>query len=261
MTNYNHNYHLVNYRPWPITGAIGVIIILAGTTKLFNKNNIELFLLGILIIILIIYVWWRDISREGTFQGFHTNQVLLGLKIGILLFIISEFFFFLSFFWRFFHRRLSPTIELGLSWPPVGIEIFDAFKIPLLNTIILISSGISVTWRHHRLINKNYTHTFIRLIITIFLGLYFSILQLFEYIEAPFNISDSIYGSTFFIATGFHGIHVLIGTIFLIICLLRHKNFHFSNIHHFGFEAAAWYWHFVDIIWLFLYISIYWWGR
>lgn len=167
----------------------------------------------------------------------------------------------MSFFWRFFHSRLSPTIELGLSWPPTRIEIFDPFKIPLLNTIILITSGLTITWSHHRLVNKNYTQTFKRLRLTILLGIYFSILQAFEYIEAPFNISDSVYGTTFFIATGFHGIHVLIGTTFLSICLIRHIKFHFSKNHHFGFEASAWYWHFVDIVWLFLYISIYWWGR
>lgn len=142
----------------------------------------------------------------------------------------------------------------------MGIEIFNPFKTPLLNTIILISSGISVTWAHHSLINKNFNQTFLRLLLTIILRIYFSILQLFEYNEAPFNISDSTYGTTFFIATGFHGIHVFIGTLFLSICLIRHYNHHFSPTHHFGFEAAIWYWHFVDIIWLLLYISIYWWG-
>lgn len=207
------------------------------------------------------YQWWRDITREGTFQGIHTNQVTLGLKIGIILFITSEVFFFISFFWAFFHRRLSPVIELGLIWPPIGINIFNPFQIPLLNTIILLSSGISVTWAHHRLINKNFNETYKRLLLTIILGIYFSFLQGYEYIDASFTFADSVYGSTFFIATGFHGIHVLIGTLFLFICFLRHNKFHFSKNHHFGFEAAAWYWHFVDIVWLFLYLSIYWWGR
>lgn len=207
------------------------------------------------------FTWWRDITRERTFQGYHTNQVTSGLKWGIILFITSEIFFFISFFWGFFHSSLSPTIELGLTWPPTRIQIFDPFKIPLLNTIILITSGISVTWAHHRLINKNYSQTFYRLLLTVLLGIYFTLLQLIEYLEASFNISDSIYGSSFFIATGFHGIHVLIGTFFLLVCLIRHFIAHFSSHHHFGFEAAAWYWHFVDVVWLFLYISIYWWGR
>lgn len=232
-----------------------------GIIKLFNINSIILFNLGITICLLIIYQWWRDISRERTFQGLHTNKVLIGLKIRIILFITSEVFFFISFFWSFFHRRLSPIMELGLIWPPVRIYIFNPFQIPLLNTIILLSSGISVTWTHHSLLNKKFLETSKRLLITIILGIYFTILQGYEYLNASFTLADSIYGSTFFIATGFHGIHVLIGTIFLLICYKRHNKFHFSKNHHFGFEAAAWYWHFVDIVWLFLYLSIYWWRR
>lgn len=205
------------------------------------------------------YQWWRDVIRERTHQGFHTKKVLKGIKWGIILFIISEILFFASFFWAFFHSRLSPTIELGLIWPPTIIIRFNAFKIPLLNTIILLSSGISVTWAHHSLLSKNFTQITTRILITIILGVYFTIIQIFEYLEAEFSISDSSYGATFFIATGFHGLHVLIGTIFLSICIIRHLYNHFSTYHHFGFEAAAWYWHFVDVVWLFLYISIYWW--
>ena len=175
--------------------------------------------------------------------------------------IISEILFFLSFFWAFFHRRLSPSIELGIIWPPIGIISFNPFQIPLLNTVILLTSGITITWAHHSIISRNYTQTTQRLFFTVLLGIYFTILQAYEYIEAPFTIADSIYGSTFFIATGFHGPHVLIGTTFLIVCWLRHINFHFSSAHHFGFEAAAWYWHFIDIIWLFLYITFYWWNN
>lgn len=256
----NHPYHLVNYSPWPITGAIRTLTLVSGLVKWFNQFNINLFALGLIITLITIYQWWRDISREGTFQGIHTNCVVNGLKWGIILFIISEIFFFISFFWRFFHRRLSPTVELGINWPPNGILPFNPFQIPLLNTIILLSSGVSVTWAHHRLIENNHSQTTNRLIITVILGVYFTILQAYEYVEAPFSIADSIYGSTFFIATGFHGLHVLIGTNFLIVCLIRHINFHFSKIHHFGFEAAAWYWHFVDVVWIFLYVTIYWWG-
>ena len=175
--------------------------------------------------------------------------------------MFQKFFFFISFFWAFFHRSLSPTIELGIIWPPIGIIAFNPFQIPLLNTAILLASGVTVTWAHHSLIERNHTQAIQSLFFTILLGIYFSILQAYEYIESPFTIADGIYGSTFFIATGFHGLHVLIGTTFLLICLLRHINNHFSKTHHFGFEAAAWYWHFVDVVWLFLYISIYWWGR
>lgn len=257
---WNHPFHLVDFRPWPLLGAISTFTLVSGLIKWFHQFEIRLFLLGIFITLLIIYQWWRDISRERTFQGLHTSNVIYGLKWGIILFIVSEVFFFISFFWRFFHRSLSPTIEIGLIWPPLGIYAFNPFQIPLLNTVILLTSGITVTWAHHRLIESNHSQALISLLITIILGIYFTILQAYEYIEARFSLADSVYGATFFIATGFHGIHVLIGTTFLAVCLIRLKNFQFSSTHHFGFEAAAWYWHFVDVVWLFLYISIYWWG-
>nr|YP_009537992.1 cytochrome c oxidase subunit III [Litinga mimica]AYN60735.1 cytochrome c oxidase subunit 3 [Litinga mimica] len=259
--NYNHPYHLVDYSPWPLTGAIGVMTLVTGLVKWFHNFNFNLLILGYIIILLTMYQWWRDICREGTFQGKHTILVSKGLRWGMILFIISEIFFFISFFWAFFHSSLSPNIEIGSMWPPMSIMPFNPFQIPLLNTIILITSGISVTWTHHALMENNFTQTSQSLLITILLGIYFSILQAYEYIEAPFSISDSIYGSTFFMATGFHGLHVIIGTIFLSTCFIRHLYHHFSNNHHFGFEAAAWYWHFVDVVWLFLYISIYWWGN
>nr|YP_010274909.1 cytochrome c oxidase subunit III [Erynnis popoviana]UJV31600.1 cytochrome c oxidase subunit III [Erynnis popoviana] len=261
MTTHNHPYHLVDYSPWPLTGAIGTMTLVTGLIKWFHNFNMNLMILGYCIIILTMYQWWRDVCREGTFQGKHTISVLKGLRWGMILFIISEIFFFISFFWAFFHSSLSPNIEIGISWPPKNIMPFNPFQIPLLNTIILITSGVTVTWAHHALMENNFSQTKQSLIITIMLGIYFTILQSYEYYEAPFTIADSIYGSTFFMATGFHGLHVMIGTIFLITCLIRHLFHHFSNKHHFGFEAAAWYWHFVDVVWLFLYISIYWWGN
>ena len=214
-----------------------------------------------MLLLIVIIQWWRDIRREGAIQGLHTSIVELGLRWGIALFIISEIFFFLRFFWAFFHRRLSPNIEIGSVWPPFGIKVFNPFQVPLLNTVILLSSGIRVTWAHHSLLIGNYSQTKIGLIVTILLGVYFSILQILEYFEASFTFADRIYGSTFFIATGFHGLHVIIGTLFLIVILIRHMKWEFRKDHHFGFEAAAWYWHFVDVVWLFLYIIIYWWGR
>lgn len=257
----NHPYHLVNFSPWPLTGAIGALITVLGLTKWFHHYNNSLLLLGFLITTLTIIQWWRDITREGTYQGLHTFAVSLGLRWGIILFIISEVFFFLSFFWAFFHSSLSPAIELGAIWPPSGINPFNPLQIPLLNTAILLASGVTVTWAHHSLIEGNHSQCIQRLFFTVILGIYFSILQAYEYIEASFCIADAVYGSTFFVATGFHGLHVIIGTTFLLVCLLRQLNLHFSPSHHFGFEAAAWYWHFVDVVWLFLYISIYWWGR
>ena len=261
MSNKNHSFHLVDFRPWPILGSFRTIITIVGIIKWFHTYNINLFILGTISILIIIYQWWRDVTRERTFQGLHTLDVANGIRWGIILFITSEVFFFISFFWSFFHRRLSPSIELGIAWPPVGITTFNPIQIPLLNTIILISSGLTITWAHHRLIENNFNQITQGLTITIILGLYFTILQAYEYLEAPFTIADSVYGSCFFIATGFHGLHVIIGTTFLTVCLFRHLNNHFSSNHHFGFEAAAWYWHFVDVVWLFLYISIYWWGK
>nr|YP_010610509.1 cytochrome c oxidase subunit III [Anabropsis maguanensis]WAP91024.1 cytochrome c oxidase subunit III [Anabropsis maguanensis] len=259
-THANHPYHLVNPSPWPLTGAIGALVTVSGLLKWFHQYNMSLLMLGTLITILTMIQWWRDITREGTYQGLHTLPVNLGLRWGMILFIISEVFFFISFFWAFFHSSLSPAIELGAMWPPAGIQPFNPFQIPLLNTAILLASGVTVTWAHHSLMEGNYSQTTQGLFFTVILGIYFSILQAYEYIEAPFTIADAAYGSTFFVATGFHGLHVLIGTTFLLTCLMRHIMLHFSPNHHFGFEAAAWYWHFVDVVWLFLYISIYWWG-
>lgn len=258
MNKFFHPFHLVTVRPWPILTSISVINNLLITINWFNKIN-YIYIITIPCTLICAYQWWRDIIRESTFQGFHTFTVYKGLRIGIILFITSEILFFFSFFWAFYHSSLSPSIEIGQSWPPLGIIPFNPYDIPLINTIILISSGISITWCHHSIINKNLSERKFSLFITIILGLYFTRLQAFEYYESPFSISDSVYGSTFFIATGFHGLHVIIGTSFLFICLLRINNLHFSPSHHFGFEAAAWYWHFVDVVWLFLYISIYWW--
>nr|UBN09004.1 cytochrome c oxidase subunit 3 [Panesthia tryoni tryoni] len=256
----NHPFHLVDKSPWPLTGAIGALITMTGLIKWFHLYNNQLIFIGFTIMILTMIQWWRDIVREGTYQGLHTKFVTKGLRWGMILFIVSEVFFFISFFWAFFHSSLSPTIEIGSLWPPTGIQPFNPLQIPLLNTAILLSSGVTVTWAHHGLLENNYNQTFQGLFLTIILGIYFTALQAYEYLEASFTIADSVYGSTFFMATGFHGLHVIIGTTFLLTCFLRHLFYHFSSNHHFGFEAAAWYWHFVDVVWLFLYISIYWWG-
>nr|AKR07177.1 cytochrome c oxidase subunit III [Nigidionus parryi] len=260
MSSKNHPYHLVDPSPWPILGALAAMITMIGIIKWFHLFNINLLFLGFTITIMIMIQWWRDITREGTFQGLHTYSVTMGLRWGMILFITSEVFFFISFFWGFFHSSLSPSIELGMNWPPKGISPFNPIQIPLLNTLILLTSGLTVTWAHHSLIENNFNQATQGLALTVILGIYFTMLQAYEYLEAPFTIADAVYGSSFFMATGFHGIHVIIGTTFLLVCLIRHILNHFSPIHHFGFEAAAWYWHFVDVVWLFLYISIYWWG-
>nr|YP_010946874.1 cytochrome c oxidase subunit III [Sorineuchora nigra]WGO57631.1 cytochrome c oxidase subunit III [Sorineuchora nigra] len=260
MSNANHPFHLVDQSPWPLTGAMGAMLTMMGLIKWFHQYNQNLMMLGFMVLILTMLQWWRDIVREGTYQGLHTKTVTKGLRWGMILFIISEVFFFISFFWAFFHSSLSPTVEIGSIWPPVGISPFNPLQIPLLNTAILLSSGVTITWAHHSLLMNNYNQTLQGLFFTVILGMYFTVLQAYEYQEAPFTIADSIYGSSFFMATGFHGLHVIIGTTFLLMCSIRHTYLHFSSAHHFGFEAAAWYWHFVDVVWLFLYISMYWWG-
>lgn len=256
----NHIFHIVDQRPWPLTGAISLLSITLGTIQWFHSFKMALTTTGLCLLIITVYQWWRDVSREATLQGLHTSTVINSLQAGMILFITSEVIFFFSFFWAFFHRRLAPTIELGNVWPPNGIFPFNPIQVPLLNTIILLSSGVSVTWAHHAILSKLHPQAIQALIITIILGLYFSLLQGLEYWEAPFRISDSVYGTTFFVATGFHGLHVIVGTTFLLICAIRLFKAHISADHHFGFEAAAWYWHFVDIVWLFLYLVIYWWG-
>nr|YP_009667294.1 cytochrome c oxidase subunit III [Phryganopsyche latipennis]APQ47895.1 cytochrome c oxidase subunit III [Phryganopsyche latipennis] len=259
-THSNHPYHLVNYSPWPLTGALSTMILLAGLVNWFHSFDLSLCMLGLTTTLLTMYQWWRDISREGCYQGLHTLNVTTGLRWGMILFIVSEIFFFIAFFWAFFHNNLNPSIMLGSMWPPMAIQPFNPFEVPLLNTVILLTSGISVSWAHHSLLENNHSQTTQSLLITVLLGIYFTLFQAYEYMEAPFSISDSVYGTSFFLATGFHGLHVIIGTTFLLTCLLRHMNFHYSSNHHFGFEAAAWYWHFVDVVWLFLYTVMYWWG-
>nr|YP_010471344.1 cytochrome c oxidase subunit III [Illeis koebelei]UVF63302.1 cytochrome c oxidase subunit III [Illeis koebelei] len=256
----NHPFHLVDYSPWPILGSLSAMTAMMGMITWFHLFNNTLFLMSNILLLMIMYQWWRDIVRESTFQGQHTYSVALGLRWGMILFITSEVLFFLSFFWSFYHSSLAPSIDLGMNWPPKNIIAFNPSSIPLLNTIILLSSGLSITWTHHSIMENNFNQALQSLAITIILGLYFTLLQGIEYLEAPFSMADSVYGSSFFMATGFHGLHVIIGTTFLAICLVRLLNNHFSNSHHFGFEAAAWYWHFVDVVWLFLYLSIYWWG-
>lgn len=216
---------------------------------------------GFILLLFVMFVWWRDIIREGTYEGQHTKSVQNGLKMGVLLFILSEVMFFFAFFWAFFHSSFNPSPALGGVWPPAYLTTLDAWQVPLLNTVLLLSSGASVTWAHHAILAGSKKEASISLIITICLAVVFTLLQAFEYITAPFTISDSVYGSCFYMATGFHGFHVFIGTIFLTVCLIRLFYNHFTTTHHFGFEAAAWYWHFVDVVWLFLFITIYWWGN
>jgi len=256
-----HLFHIVETRPWPLLSSIGVWILTISIVIWIQFQNTYIIFLIIILLIFLSFSWWKDVIRESLNQGFHYMDVIDGLKIGIILFITSEIFFFVSFFWGYFHRRIRPNIDIGQSWPPYWINSFDPINVPLLNTIILLSSGVSITWCHHRLLINNKKQSNFSLILTVVLGVYFTILQGIEYFQSEFNISDCIYGSTFFIATGFHGLHVIIGRTFLGVCIIRIFKIHNNMNHLIGFEAAAWYWHFVDVIWLFLYLSIYWWGK
>ena len=258
-----HSFHIVNIRPWPLINSLNILNLIFNSIIFikFYQNPLITFSLklSLLLISLTILNWWRDITREGAFQGHHTKNVLTGLKIRIIIFIVSEIIFFLRFFWRFFHFRLSPEIELGNSWPPMNIFIFNPYQIPLLNTLILLTSGASITWCHHLIIKKIYNISIITLITTIFLGIIFSFFQIEEYVNSYYNINDRVFGSIFYISTGFHGLHVFIGTIFLLVNLIRIYKSQLNNKHHFSFEAAAWYWHFVDVVWIYLFTFIYWW--
>jgi len=256
-----HPYHLVDESPWPILRALGAFFLTTGLVIWFYSRRIGVICLGLVSLLLTSFQWWRDIRAEASYQGLHSGIVELGLRWGILLFIVSEIFFFLSFFWSYFHIRLAPSVDIGRRWCPLGIQPLNPLDMPLLNTVILIVSGISVTWAHHALIEGNHRETKRGLLITCVLGVLFTILQLIEYNETSFRMADGAYGSVFFIATGFHGLHVIVGTLFLIRIYIRLSKGQLSPIHHFGFEARAWYWHFVDVVWLFLYLCIYWWGR
>jgi cytochrome c oxidase subunit 3 len=213
-----------------------------------------------LALILSMSLWFRDVISEGTYLGNHTLAVQRGLNMGVALFIVSEALFFLAIFWTFFHSALSPTIELGTQWPPMGIEAINPFELPLLNTVILLSSGVTVTYAHHSLIQGNRSGALWGLIFTIVLAVIFTACQGIEYSVSSFTISDGAYGSCFFFGTGFHGLHVIIGTIFLLVGFWRMLAYHLTENHHLGLESGILYWHFVDVVWLFLYVSVYYWG-
>lgn len=212
-----------------------------------------------LVLVGVSLLWWKDLFRESML-GYHTHKLEARLRVSMILFILSEVFFFVSFFWAFYDAALSPTIEIGIVWPPKGIVPLRAYAVPLLNTVILLTRGVTVTWAHHRLVENFFSKTVISLSFTVLLGAYFLSLQWLEYAEAQFSISDGVFGRTFFMSTGFHGVHVIIGTCFLFYVLLALIKGKLLYFHHFSFEAAAWYWHFVDVVWLILFISIYWWG-
>ena len=257
-----HSWHLVDPSPWPLVASMGAFFMTSGGVLYMHSfsGGGRLFVTGFLTVLYVMYTWWRDIIREATFEEQHTFSVQRGLRLGMILFIVSEVMFFFAFFWAFFHSSLSPAFNIGGVWPPIAIETIQTSGIPLTNTFFLLSSGATVTWAHHAIIVRAKRQAIIGLILTVILALIFTGFQGVEYFDAPFTITDSVFGSCFYMATGFHGFHVFIGTISLIVSLLRIIFNHFTSTHHFGFESAAWYWHFVDVVWLFLFVVVYWWG-
>jgi cytochrome c oxidase subunit 3 len=256
----NHPYHLVDPSPWPVIGSIGAIALTFGLVQFMHGHGLWWIAPGIAILLATLFMWWVDVVKEAEVQGHHTPVVQIGLRYGMALFIASEVMFFAAFFWAFFDASLFPKQAIGGVWPPEGIMTFDPFSLPLLNTLILLTSGCTVTWAHHALREGDRKALVQGLAFTVALGLLFTAVQAYEYAHAPYGFTQTVFASTFFMATGFHGFHVIVGTTFLIVCLVRSIKGHFTPEHHFGFEAAAWYWHFVDVVWLFLFIFVYIWG-
>nr|YP_009402836.1 cytochrome c oxidase subunit 3 [Compsopogon caeruleus]ARX96193.1 cytochrome c oxidase subunit 3 [Compsopogon caeruleus] len=242
--NQRFGYHLVDPSPWPFVGATSVFLMAVSAAMYFHghQNGNYFLLFGFFMLCNVFFMWWKDIVRESTYEGHHTSVVQQGLRYGVILFIISELFFFVAFFWAFFHNSVSPNIELGSIWPPKGITPFNPWKVPFLNTIILLLSACSITWAHHAVVYGMRRQSIYSFFITIFLAILFTVFQGLEYTEAAFCFSDGTYGCTFYMTTGFHGFHVIVGTIFLTICAIRLINYHLTKQHHFGMEAAIWYW-------------------
>lgn len=279
-----HDYHLVDPSPWPLASSVATTVMMVGAVAwmkgLFGmpEGTQFLFFAGLAGVLFSMFGWWSDVIKEGK-AGDHTPVVSIGLRYGMILFIASEIMFFAAFFWMFFDMALfadsrqhipevgawADTAKSWSTWPPKGVEVLDPWSLPLLNTVILLLSGTTVTWAHHALQVGDRKAAKTGLMITVALGVLFTAVQAYEYNHIIhehlfFNeeaLNSGLYGSIFFMATGFHGFHVLVGTIFLTVCLLRLMAGQMTPQKHFGFEAAAWYWHFVDVVWLFLFAFVY----
>lgn len=267
MSAQKHPYHLVNPSPWPIVTSFSLLVLVVGGALALHKEPFGLLVVaaGVLLTGLAAAFWWRDVIHEGWVDRAHTPAVQRGLRLGMALFIISEVMFFAAFFWAYFGAAFFPRAPLtdvwdiaAGVWPPEGIYTFDPFDLPFLNTLILLLSATTLTWAHGALLQGNYKEVKAGLWWTVGLGAFFTLCQAYEYSHAAFGLTDGKYAATFFLATGFHGVHVIVGTIFLAVCLRRAYSGTLKKEVHLGFEFGAWYWHFVDVVWLFLFIGIYW---
>ena len=270
-----HPYHIVRPSIWPLCGAFAGMMFAIGMIMYMHEVKIGSFQIGLLgvyagisSILACMFFWWKDVVYESTVEKAHTPIAEIGLRYGMALFISSEVMFFVAFFWAFFDVSLfadQANMPLRLEythgmWPPPQIEVVNAFDLPFMMTMILLLSGCTVTWAHHAILEGHQEEFKKALALTVGLGVIFLFFQAYEYSHLAYGFKDGAFASTFYMATGFHGFHVFVGTVFLFVCYLRAKKDHFTKEGHFGFEAAAWYWHFVDVVWLFLFVAIYWWG-
>ncbi|WP_379549666.1 cytochrome c oxidase subunit 3 [Erythrobacter sp. W53] len=280
--NVNHDYHILEPDIWPLIGSVSALTFTSGMVLFMHEMASAHLVLGLGIagLIATFFAWFSNVVKEAE-RGDHTPVVQLHMRYGMILFIASEVMFFVGWFWSWFDFALFPApLEVSVvdgvqmttnkfisegdtslgTLVPEGMKVLNAFSLPLLNTLILLCSGTTVTWAHHALIHGDREGLKKGLWATIALGVVFSMVQAYEYGHAPFVFGQNTYSSAFYMATGFHGFHVLVGTIFLAVCLFRTYKGHFTPRQHFGFEAAAWYWHFVDVVWLFLFVAVYVWG-
>jgi len=255
-------FHVLEPSLWPFFLAFGLFFFVTGLA--FSMHYVitgyYVLIIGLAIIIVTSIFWFLDISREAVVVGYHSKIVRQGLKLGFLFFITSEIMLFFGFFWAFFHSALCPSIEVGTIWPPVGLQVIPVFEFPLFNTFVLIISGFSVTWVHRAISLGSFKNAVDGFVLTILLGLFFVFLQVLEYFESTFNLQDGAYSSAFFMLTGLHGCHVIVGVCFLFVCFISLLNNHFLTNHYIRLVFAIWYWHFVDIVWIILFLSVYCWG-
>ena len=263
-----HPYHIVRPSIWPFIGSIAAGLFVMGIVWFMHDIKLAEFNIGIkgiaigfIAILLVMFFWWKDVIYETVTEKVHNKITEVGMRYGMALFIASEVMFFVAFFWAFFNGAFYPTEAIGFTWPPQGLEVIPAFPLPFLMTLILLLSGCTVTWAHHAILEGHNDQAVQALGLSVFLGFVFLCFQVYEYDHAKFGFSEGIYPSAFYMATGFHGFHVFVGTVFLAVCWWRAAQGHFTKDKHFGFEAAAWYWHFVDVVWLFLFVAVYWWGN